>query len=87
MALGKSLADWKSAVNPDNGSGCSVRAKRVPVASYTEASRVAREFIEAHDLGGGSWTGGQVFDATGAQVARVSYNGRVWAMDGSEVLS
>lgn len=30
-----------------------------------------------HELGGGNWTGGQVFDG-GTQIAYISYNGRAW---------
>ena len=37
-------------------------------------------YIEQYDLGGGNWSGGQMFEA-GRQVARVSYNGRVWEME------
>ena len=36
-----------------------------------------REFIDEHDLGGGNWSGGEVYEE-GTLVARVSYNGRVW---------
>ena len=39
-----------------------------------------RPDIEQDDLGGGNWSGGQLFEA-GRQVARVAYNGRVWEME------
>lgn len=56
------------------------RARTVQVASLEDASERCRAFIAEHDLGGGNWSGGQVRDiATGAVVARVSYNGRVWS--------
>ena len=52
----------------------------VIVATLQEASETCCRFIEEHALGGGNWSGGQVRDvATGKLVARVSYNGRVWA--------
>jgi len=44
-----------------------------------DVSTTCRADIEQDDLGGGNWTGGQLFEA-GRQVARVSYNGRVWEM-------
>lgn len=54
-----------------------IEEKTVGVSSFDEARRVCREFIEENDLGGGNWTGGQIWD-DGAPVAYVSYNGRVW---------
>ena len=42
-----------------------------------EASAACRASIEQDDLGGGNWSGGQLFEV-GRQVARVSYHGRVW---------
>ena len=51
-----------------------------------ECSRACREFINENDLGGGQWTGGDIYRADDqVVVARVSYNGRVWALDGSEI--
>lgn len=60
------------------------------VAGFGEASRAARAYIERNHLGGGNWTGGAVYrlgDGRSApvQVARVSYNGRVWDMAGKEI--
>ena len=55
------------------------------VASFQEAAAECRDYIERNNLGGGNWTGGQVFADKKTQVARVSFNGRVWAMDGSEI--
>lgn len=65
------------------------------VGSLAEASKRVRQFIDAFNLGAGcsatapAFTGGAVFayegpDA-GKQVARVSYNGRVWDMAGKEI--
>jgi len=59
------------------------RAK-VAAATMQEAASLCRAFIERNSLGGGNWTGGKVYQGK-KQVARVSYNGRVWAMDGSEI--
>lgn len=69
--------------NPDFGQDPNrtlpgVRARRQKVATLREASEACRAYISNHDLGGGNWTGGDVFDADGKQIAHVSYNGRVW---------
>jgi len=57
------------------------------------AAMVCRTYIEEHELGGGNWAGGIVIDCRGRKgdaystfpkVARISYNGRIWNMDGSE---
>lgn len=53
------------------------KSATVTVASFGEAARVCRDYIETHDLGGGNWTGGDVREG-GRLVAHVSYNGRVW---------
>jgi len=54
------------------------------VPNLLSASVVCRNYITRNGLGGGNWTGGQVFE-NGKQIARVSYNGRVWGMDGNEI--
>ena len=46
--------------------------------SYAEAVTICLAFIAEYDLGGGNWAGGQVYDDDGKQVARISYNGRLW---------
>jgi len=52
-----------------------------PVVGYRYGETIAacRADIEQNDLGGGNRSVGQLFEA-GRQVARVSYNGRVWEM-------
>jgi len=63
-----------------------LRGEWILVADFAAASRVCREFIDSHDLGGSGWCGGRIVDvATNKTVAKVSYNGRVWRPDGSEV--
>ena len=59
-------------------------SSKVTVATIQEASKPCMEYIKRNSLGGGNWTGGKVYQGK-KQVARVSYNGRVWAMDGSEI--
>lgn len=51
------------------------------ISSFKEASERCRAFIEKSLLGAGNWAGGQVYDSNMNEIARVSYNGRVW--DGS----
>lgn len=47
------------------------------VTNVEEASRLCRKYITQYNLGGGNWTGGQISE-NGREIARVSYNGRVW---------
>jgi NOL1/NOP2/fmu family ribosome biogenesis protein len=63
-----------------------LRARWLAVTDLAAASRACREFIEVHDLGASSWRGGRIVDtATQNVVANVSYNGRVWLTDGTEL--
>jgi hypothetical protein len=55
-----------------------VRARTVRARDFAEASVLCRTYITENDLGASDWAGGDVRDHTGARVARVSYNGRVW---------
>lgn len=59
--------------------------KHVHVNSFAEASRACTKYIERNGLGGGNWTGGQIYDDAGEQIAFVSYNGRVW--EGTEYVT
>lgn len=70
-----------SAGNPDFGQSPQVSCspeETCEVDSYRQASKVSRKYIHKYNLGGGNWTGGQLFK-NGIQVAYVSYNGRVWS--------
>ena len=60
-----------------------------PATSWAEASALCRRYINEHALGGGNWAGGRVEDGQGAYVARVAYNGRVFAPEsaGGRLLS
>lgn len=81
MALKVTLA---SVGNPDfPGQDASrplpgVENRTVTVVDIPAASKACRDYIEKNDLGGGNWAGGLITDETGAEVGRVSYNGRVW---------
>lgn len=57
--------------------------EQVPVFDFEHASAVCQSYIAEHSLGGSSWAGGDVKDLAGNTVARVSYNGRVFAPDRS----
>jgi hypothetical protein len=70
--------------NPDLDKGYwdppvdSGRPRRVSIASVGEASKVVREYIERNNLGGGNFREAPIRNALGVEVARVSYNGRIW---------
>lgn len=56
-----------------------VPAVWVPVNSFAEAVSVCSFFITNNEMGGGNWAGGQVVRyGTKEEVARISYNGKVW---------
>lgn len=66
-----------SAGNPDFGQHTPISpAHSIPVASIEEATERCRDYIRAWNLGGGNWSGGQVYKGD-KQVARIAYNGRV----------
>lgn len=66
--------------------------KAVGVANYQEASAAVRKYIDENNLGAGcgsqlkAFTGGKVVGELGGEIAKVSYNGRVWDMEGKEIL-
>lgn len=69
--------------NPDFGQNPSdpmSPAKIVAANSIEECQVSARKYIEDYDLGGGNWSGGQVYQ-DGDYVGYVSYNGRFWDKD------
>jgi hypothetical protein len=76
------------AKNPDIHGGYWVKPKdgkrSVDVDSFAMASGACLGYIKRNGLGAGNWSGGQVYDGE-KQVAIVSYNGRVWGMDGKEI--
>ncbi len=61
-------------------------SENITVMSLQQARDACQRFIATNDLGGGNWTGGQVFFKNGKQVARISYNGRVWDMEEKEII-
>lgn len=80
--VGRFEVTLESVGNPDHGqypdaSLPGVACGRCAVTSLKEAAAKCREFIDENDLGGGNWSGGDVYEE-GTLVARVSYNGRVW---------
>lgn len=74
------LLKLRNAPNPDMGQygDTGIPPAEVPVANLAEASAAAQAYIKAFDLGGGNFPHAKVYNAAGVEVARVSYNGRVW---------
>jgi hypothetical protein len=67
-----------SAPNPDlNQTESPAPTVMYPVHNLEEASALCRQYIETYQLGGGNWTGGQVYQA-GQETHHVSFNGKVW---------
>ena len=56
----------------------------MPCKSLKECSMHCLKYISMFNLGAGNWTGGQV-QVDGCQVARISFNGRVWDMGENEI--
>ena len=59
----------------------------VAVNDWSEASSVFRDWIEKNGYGASNLTNeaGVILDM-GKKVAHVSYNGRVWAVNGEEII-
>ena len=57
-----------------------IKEKTIQINTITEASKICRDFINEHELGGGNWSGGKIL-SNGEQIGRVSYNGRIWDMN------
>lgn len=55
------------------------------VNSLQEASNLCSKFIEAGELTSEQWQGGEVFTDEGKQIANISYNGRIWDLNGKEI--
>jgi len=57
-------------------------AKEMRAPNLGAARAAGLKFIRQHSLGPGNWTGGAIYDARHVQVAHMSFNGRVWSVDG-----
>jgi hypothetical protein len=57
---------------------------KVGIKSFKAASIICRDYIERNELGGGNWSGGQIYHDS-ELVAEVGYNGAVWNSDGQEI--
>jgi hypothetical protein len=57
------------------------RAKEVKVESFEDASAICKDYIERYHLGGGNWAGGKITDDDGKEIARVSFNRKVWSLE------
>ena len=47
----------------------------VTVADVESAVKMAKKYRDQNDLGGGNWSGGEVYE-NGAFIGRIAYNGR-----------
>lgn len=87
---GKMCVSLSNAGNIDHNQNphselCGTLVGTVECASFAEASKLCGMYIDEYGLGGGNWTGGQVYQ-NGILIARVSYNGRVWDMNNKEII-
>ncbi len=57
----------------------------VEVATLKGASLICLKYISGWELGGGNWSGGQVYNGD-IMVAQISYNGRAWDLNDKEIL-
>lgn len=46
--------------------------------SLKDAQRIIVEYRDKRNLGSSVFAGGQVYDDNNKEIARISYNGRVW---------
>ena len=58
--------------------GEEVSPQIVECATIQECAQTVLQYIDAHDLGSGNWTGGAVLNAEDKIVGNISYNGRFW---------
>lgn len=92
--LPRMLVSLSSVGNPDFGQDPNrpvpyVKDSLQIIPDLSAAQRFCLSYIEENDLGGGNWSGGQVYtDENGMmqEVAQVSYNGRAWSTDGEHRL-
>ena len=78
---GKYLVELSSAGNIDFGQDPNKPLspyRAAVISNPAQASKVVREYIEEFDLGGGNWTGGNVYNDKGEHIAHISYNGSAW---------
>lgn len=65
----------------------------IPCENLQHASKIVRNWIdqkdlETGDMGGRKWcnkSNGNIYDHKGNVVARISYNGRIWGLDGKVI--
>ena len=60
------------------------KIKTVEVKTFAEASKAISNYINKYNLTASCFDGGQIIE-NGKQIARVSYNGRVWDMNDNEI--
>lgn len=83
----KMMVKLSSCGNPDFKQNPNVSlspAEKIQIVTLKEASEACRTYIAKWNLGGGNWSGGQVYKGK-KQIAQISYNGRIWDMDDKEI--
>lgn len=79
LKAGELLVIGESVGNPDHGQYAPVSNDDVAIVNSLEQGvGFCLAYICTWNLGGGNWSGGQIYDHTGKMVAYVSYNGRAW---------
>jgi hypothetical protein len=61
--------------------------ERVTLMPGTDVKQLVRTYTGKHDLGGGNFRGWIESEDSGTPVARVSYNGRIWSLNGKDEIS
>lgn len=76
------IVTLESVINPDHNFeyNRAIPKQSVEVSSLEEAQKVCRDFIIETDIGGGNWSGGEVWE-DGVMIAYISYNCRVWTAE------
>lgn len=76
----------RSVGNPDFGQYAPVsNPVTVHAATIEEIAALAEAYRDFWNLGGGNWTSPCIMEGK-RKVAKISYNGRLWGMDGKEIV-
>lgn len=75
----------RSVGNPDFGQYAPIsNPVTVHAATLEEVAALAEAYRDFWSLGGGNWTSPFIMEGK-RKVAKISYNGRLWGMDGKEI--
>lgn len=62
------------------------RKTKIAVRDFAQASAVYSTMRDQSDEGYSTWQEGRIHNERGRAVARISYNGRVWALSGDTLV-